>query len=133
MKAKARPNKQFCLRGHDTHVVGRYTDGRCKQCKAEQKAREDILNRVAPEYVPDLLPLRRSRGHTAEELAWASRLEEEDYLSIETLKRKATHEERVAIFQALNFLAYCERELLEKELEMSSKMRMSGLAQAKPA
>lgn len=32
-------SKQFCLRGHDTYVTGRYTNGHCSVCKRGQLKR----------------------------------------------------------------------------------------------
>jgi len=29
---------RYCMRGHDTHVVGRYANNQCRRCKALQNA-----------------------------------------------------------------------------------------------
>lgn len=40
-----RNNRQFCINGHDTAIVGRYSANNCKQCQKEymQKRRKNNL------------------------------------------------------------------------------------------
>lgn len=44
----ARPRRQFCPRGHDTHIVGRSpTTRRCRQCNIDDRKAHREANIVA--------------------------------------------------------------------------------------
>ena len=37
------PKKQFCVRGHDTHITGRYKNSTCKECSTNAPRHKDQI------------------------------------------------------------------------------------------
>lgn len=110
--------RETCRRGHRLREGDTYADGSCKKCASNKRAyrtRQDALKRtVAPQYLPDLKPYRKSRGFTAEAVAFEARMEMMLYDKLEGCERMATYEQRVRIYRALVVLSEREREVQER-------------------
>jgi hypothetical protein len=73
------PAKQFCLRGHDTHVVGRNSQGRCVACRQKTNRKANLKYTLThSRYRDRKSPWPRQRG-------------DEPRLSFEPLKMVLDH------------------------------------------
>lgn len=123
--------RETCRRGHRLGQGDTYADGSCRKCASIKRAyrtRQDALKREQPpQYLPGLRPYRKSRGFSAEAVAWEAGMEIMLYEKLEGCERMATYEQKVRIYRALLVLSEREREAVEAQREREARVVRAGL------
>ena len=119
-----RPRKRYCVRDHDTHVVGRYSYGTCKECARERKR----MSQEKSEYVSGLRDLREQWGVSLVALSKEADVDRGTLSNIERGKKRATYEMRVQLLHALWAIRRKEYEAKEAEMLSRKRLELAGVA-----